>query len=73
MRDLREKLTKIVEDGRQAEIALEKLETLEAAESTEASIADLKAAVEVAEAEGDFGTSSILKEKWMQLLQRGAR
>lgn len=71
--DLREKLEAVAQKGREAEIALEKLSTLEVAESTEASIADLKAAVEVAEGEGDFAASGVLKEKWLQLLKRGAR
>ena len=71
--DLREKLNKIVESGKEAERALEKLETLEAAESEDASIADLKAAVAVAEGEADFETACRLKDRWIQLRREGAR
>ena len=70
---LREKFEAVIQKGREAEIALGKLSTLEVAESTEASIADLRAAVEIAEAEGDFQTSSKLKERWIGLLRGGAR
>ncbi len=73
MSELREKLSKIILDGRQAEIALDKLETLEKAESEDATMDDLRQAVEIAESEGDFQTSSILKDKWIGLLRRGAR
>ena len=73
MTDLREKLTAIVESGKQAEIALEKLETLDTAESEDATVADLKAAVAVAEAEGDLETASILKQRWIGLLRGGAQ
>ncbi len=74
--DLREKLTAIVESGKEAERALEKLETLETAESEDATVADFKAAVAVAEAEGDLETARVLKNRWADLLRRvqdGAR
>ena len=73
MSDLREKLNKIVEDGKRAEIAIEKLDLIDKAESEDASIADLKAAVAVAEAEGDLETASILKQRWVGLLRGGAQ
>lgn len=73
MTDLREKLTAIVESGKQAEIALGKLETLEAAESKEASLGDIKAATAIAEGEADFETACRLKDRWIELLKRGAR
>ena len=68
--DLREKLTAIVESGKEAERALEKLATLETAENEDATVADLKAAVAVAEAEGDLDTARVLKGRWADLLRR---
>ena len=68
--DLREKLTGIVESGKEAERALEKLATLETAENEDATVADLKAAVAVAEAEGDLDTARVLKGRWADLLRR---
>ena len=73
MTDLREKLTAIVESGKQAELALEKLETLEKAEGEEASLGDIKAATAIAESEADFETACRLKDRWIELLKRGAR
>ncbi len=73
MSELREKLSKIILDGRQAEIALEKLGTLEKAEAEDATIDDLRQAVAIAESEGDFQTASRLKDKWIGLLRGGAQ
>ena len=69
---LREKLDAVVQSGKEAERALEKLEVLEVAEGEEATVADFKAAVEVAEAEGDMNTARVLKGRWADLL-RGFR
>ena len=71
MSELSEKLSKIILDGRQAEIALEKLKTLETAENEDATIADLKAAAAIADDEGDFQTSSVIKQRWIELLRKG--
>ena len=70
---LREKLEAVIRKGQEAETALSQLELLSVAEGAEATIADLRAAVAVAEGEKDFVTAGILKEKWIQLLKRGAR
>ena len=70
---LREKLEAVIRKGQEAETALSQLELLSVAEGAEATVADLKAAVEIAEAEGDFQTSSKLKERWIGLLRGGAR
>ncbi len=69
MPDLREKLTAIIESGKQAERALEKLSVLETAESKDATVADFKAAAAVAEAEGDLETARVLKNRWAALLR----
>ena len=69
---LREKLDTVVQRGKEAEVALEKLSVLETADSAEASIADLKAAVAVAEGESDFETACRLKDRWIFLLRGGA-
>ena len=71
--DLREKLEAVIRKGQEAETALSQLELLSVAEGAEATIADLRAAITAAEAEKDFETSGVLKEKWLQLLKRGAR
>ncbi len=73
MSELSEKLSKIILDGRQAEIALEKLETLEKAEAEDATISDLRQAVAVAEGELDFQTACRLKDRWIDLLRGGAQ
>ena len=70
---LREKLEEVAQKGREAEIALSKLELLSVAEGEEATIADLKAAVAVAEGEADFETACRLKDRWIQLRREGAR
>ena len=70
---LREKLDAVVQEGKEAEVALEKLGMLEAAESEDATVADLKAAVAVAEGEADFETACRLKDRWIFLLRGGAQ
>lgn len=71
--DLREKLTAIIESGKEAERALEKLEMLEKAESENATVDDLRQAVAIAEGEKDFETAGILKNRWIQLRRGGAQ
>jgi hypothetical protein len=70
---LRDKLNAVVEQGREAERALEKLSVLEQAESQDATVDDLRQATAVAEGEADFETACRLKDRWIKLLKRGAR
>lgn len=71
MGDVKRDLERIAEAGKQAEVALQRLAALQAAEADDADLEAVKAGVQLAEAGSDFALAARLKARQLALLRKG--